>query len=113
MAVGLTATVEPARFDVRLNVTGIPASADTYTITRTSPSGNETGVRGAVGAPVSGTTAIVRDWEAPFDIELTYMVTVFDGTTEVGTATVTVTVTYGECAAWLVDLARPTNSLPV
>jgi len=114
MPVTLTASVDPGRLDVRLQVDGIPAGADTYTITRTAPSGNVAGVRGATDAPVAAgaTTMIVRDWEAPFDLELTYTVTVYDGTTVVGTATATITVPYGRCPAWLVDLARPTNSLP-
>src|SRR5262245_56938032 len=99
MAVGLSATLEPARLDVRLDVTGIPAGAGTYTITRVSPSGSSTGVRGAVDAPVSGATAVARDWEAPFDVELDYTVTVYDGATVVGTASVSFTVAYGECAA--------------
>jgi hypothetical protein len=111
MAVALAATVEPDRLSVRLETTGIPAGADTYTITRTAPSGNEAGVRGATGAPVTGVTMIARDWEAPFDLELVYTVTVYDGVTVVGTATVTVTVPWAQCPAWLVDLARPTNSL--
>jgi len=113
MAVALAATVDPARLDVRLEVTGIPAGADTYTISRRSPSGNEAAVRGAFNAAVSGTSAIARDWEAPFDVELVYTVTAYDGTTVLETATATVTVAYGQCAAWLVDLARPTNSLAV
>jgi len=113
VAVALTATLEPDRLSARLNVTGIPAGATTYTITRTSPSGNSAGVRGAVGAAVTGTTAIARDWEVPFDTTVTYTVTVYQDTTLVGTATATFTVTYTDCPAWLVDIARPTNSLPV
>ncbi|HYV59135.1 MAG TPA: hypothetical protein VFA62_03615, partial [Acidimicrobiia bacterium] len=64
-------------------------------------------------AAVTGTTMVFRDWEAPFDLALVYTVTVYDGTTAVGTASVTVTVPWGDCEVWLVDLARPTNSLEV
>ncbi|HKE76628.1 MAG TPA: hypothetical protein VKB57_23625 [Acidimicrobiales bacterium] len=113
MAVTLTATLDAGRLAARLQVDGVPAGADTYTITRTSPSGSKAGVRGAVNATVAIPTQIARDYELPFDVALTYTVTVYDGATVVGTATTTFTLTYGECPAWLVDLARPTNSLPL
>jgi len=113
MAVTLTATIEAARLETRLQVDGIPAGADTITIARTSPSGNSAAVRGADNGPVTGPSMIFRDWEAPLDIPLSYTVTVYDGTTIVGTATATITLAWGECEAWLVDLARPTNSLPL
>jgi len=111
MAVTLAATIETARYEVRLQVDGIPAGADTLTISRTSPSGNTAAVRGADNSPVTGPSMVFRDWEAPLDIPLNYTVTVYDAATVVGTATATITVTWGECEAWLVDLARPTNSL--
>jgi hypothetical protein len=111
MAVTLTVTPEPAKAAARLQVDGVPAGADTYTINRTSPSGAVTGVRGAVNAPVGIPTEIVRDWELPLDVPLTYQVTVYDGATVVGTASATFTAAWGQCPAWLVDLARPTNSL--
>jgi hypothetical protein len=111
MAVTLTVTPEPAKAAARLEVDGVPAGADTYTITRTSPSGASTGVRGAVDAPVQIPTEIIRDWELPLDVPVTYAVTVYDGTTVVGSATAAFTATWDQCPAWLVDLARPTNSL--
>jgi len=113
VAVSLTATLEAARLAARLDVVAIPAGADTYTIERTSPSGATTGVRGAVAAPVSGTRALVRDYELPLDTDVTYTVTIVDGGAVVDTATVTFRIDYDQCEAWLVDLARPTNSLPV
>ena len=113
MAVALAVTPEAAKAAARIEVTGVPAGADTFTVTRTAPSGNKAGVRGAVNAPVSIPTEIVRDWEVPLDIAVTYTVTVYDGATVVGTATATFTAAWGECPAWLVDLARPTNSLPL
>jgi len=111
MAVSLTVTLEDAKVGARLQVDGVPAGADTYTITRTSPSGNTTGVRGAVDAPVQIPTEIVRDWELPLDVPVTYDVTVYDGATVVGTASAVFTAVWDQCPAWMVDLARPTNSL--
>lgn len=113
MAVALAASLDPARLAVRLDTTGVPAGADTYTITRTSPSGHTADVRGASGAPVGIPTQITRDYEAPFDLALSYRVTVYDAGVSVGTATATITVAWDDCDCWLVDLARPTNSLPV
>lgn len=114
MAVALTATLDAARYAARLDVTGIPyPPADTLTIERTSPSGNAAGVRGAVDATVTAITFTRRDYELPFDLPVTYQVTVYDGATVVGTASTTFEVVYGQCDAWLVDIARPTNSIPV
>jgi hypothetical protein len=111
MALALAITVEPARLNLRLDVTGIPAGADRFTITRTAPSGNTAGVRGAVNAKVRGNEEIARDWEAPFDIPLFYEVTAYDNGTAVGHVAVTYTVPFDDCEVWLVDLARPTNSV--
>jgi hypothetical protein len=113
MAVALAATLEADRYAVRLNVTGIPAGADTLTITRTGPSGTKAAVRGALDVAVTGTSYIIRDYEAAFGVEYRYEVVVYDGATSVGTATALFTLVWGECDAWVVDLARPTNSLPV
>jgi len=114
VAVTLLAELDAPRLAARLEVDGIPAGADTVTIDRTSPSGHVAGVRGAIDAPVTGATFIVRDYELPFDLQLTYKATVYDGTTVVGTATATFTIDYPDLGdPWLVDLARPTNSLPV
>lgn len=113
MAVALTATAEPERDAVKLDVSGIPAGADTLTIERHSPSGNAAGVRGAVDRAVSGTTFSIRDYELPLGLSVHYVVTVYDGATVVGTASADFLIPYSECDAWLVDLARPTNSLQV
>lgn len=113
MAVALTAALELERLDVLLTVTGVPAGADTFTVTRRAASGGTGAVRGASGAPVVIPTTTIRDFEAPLDVALTYTVTVYDGAAVVGTATATATVAWGECEAWLCDLARPTNSLPL
>ena len=114
MAVSLTATLETAGVAVRLEVGGIPAGADTLTIMRDTPYDDPVGVRGAVDANVASLSSyIVRDYEAPFNVALTYTVKVYDGASVVGTATATATLTYSDCEAWLVDLAHPTNSLPL
>jgi hypothetical protein len=77
---------------------------------RSSQSGNVAGVRGWIERDVSGTTvAMARDWEVPFDVDLVYTATLSDGTVATGTFRID----YHACEAWLVDLARPTNSLPL
>jgi hypothetical protein len=113
MAVALAVTLEEQRLNARLELTGIPVGADTFTIERESPSGNVTGVRGAVDATVTGTIQIVRDYELPFDLTVVYTATVYDAAVAVGSASASFSISYGECQAWLTDLARPTNSLKV
>jgi hypothetical protein len=113
VAVALAVTLEEEKLAARLEVSGIPAGTDTLTIERRSPSGTVAGVRGAVDATVTGTTYLVRDYELPLDVTVTYTVTVYDGPTAIGSASAIFTITYGECEAWLTDLARPTNSLQV
>ena len=110
----LAVTLEAERLAARIQVGGFPAGADTVTVTRTSPSGHEAGVRGAVDAVLTGTTFVVRDYELPFDVEVDYAATVYDGTSVVGSALATFEVDYPPGGdPWLVDLARPTNSLPL
>jgi hypothetical protein len=111
--VALAVTLEEERLAARLEVTGIPAGADTVTIERKSPSGAVAGVRGAVDATVTGTTYLVRDYELPLDTTVSYTATCYDGTTDVGSASAIFTIAYDACEAWLTDLARPTNSLPL
>jgi hypothetical protein len=113
LAVALAVTLDPPKLAARLEVSGIPAGTDTLTIERKSPSGNVAGVRGAVDATVTGTTFLIRDYELPLDTTVTYAVTCYDGTTNVGSASAIFSIVYGECDAWLTDLARPTNSLQV
>jgi hypothetical protein len=113
MALAVSASLETPRMNARLDVTGVPAGAATYTITRESPSGNTAAVRGAVNAPTHGASEIIaRDYEIPLDTPLVYTVTTYDSagnTLEV--AVDDFTAAWGECQAWLCDLARPTNSL--
>lgn len=107
-------TLEPNQMAVRVETAALAAGADTVTITRTSPSGHTAAVRGSVDVPLGGaTTHVARDYEAPFDLPLLYTVEVKTGGSVVESATATITVNWDECDAWLVDLARPTNSLPV
>lgn len=115
MAVSLDVTLDAVRQAARIIVGGFPAGADTFTVTRTSPSGSTVGVRGYVGAavPAGGASAALRDYEVPFGVDLHYDVTVYDGTSTVGMAEDTFRIDYADCEAWLVDLARPTNSLPL
>jgi hypothetical protein len=114
MAVALAVTLDEPRLAARLEATGIPAGADTITITRRTATGEPEGVRGAVDAPATGATFIARDYELPFDTDLTYEITVYDGTTTVGGASAPFRIDYPDAGdPWLVDLARPTNSQPV
>jgi len=113
VAVALAVSLDAPKLAAKLDVTGIPAGATTLTISRRSPSGSDAGVRGAVGRAVSGTTFSIRDYELPLDTTVTYTVTVYQGSTVVGTASAIFSISYGLCEAWLVDLARPTNSLQV
>jgi len=116
MALGITVTLEPVKADALIDVTGIPAAAATYTIQRSSPSGNTAGVRGHTNATVGGVTEIIaRDYEIPLNVPVVYTATVYDSTGAVldtGTAAA-FTVTWTQCDSWLVDLARPTNSITV
>jgi hypothetical protein len=112
MPLALAATLEAARYAVRLEATGIPAAATTISIERTGPSGVKAGVRGAVKAQVTGTSFIVRDYEAPLGVGLTYVATGFNAS-GVSVETVQASFTLPSKVSddpWLVDLAFPTNS---
>lgn len=113
MALALAATLDVDRLAAILHLTGIAAGADTVTIERRSPSGNVAAVRGADNATVTPPTFMAHDFELPLDVPVTYTATVYDGSTVMGTATVDFTIAYDSCEAWLVDIARPTNSLPL
>ena len=110
----VTLSLEPNQMAVRVDVDAIAAGGETVTITRMPPSGHTAAVRGAVDVPLGGSSShVARDYEAPFDLELTYTAEISVGGSVVETATAMITVVWDECDAWLVDLARPTNSLPV
>ena len=111
---GLTATVETDRQAVRVNVTP-PAGATGLRIWRVAPSANTADVRGWSPGPASGATPVIaRDYEAPLELELDYYAAASDATGYGATAgPATVTIAAGWCETWLVDLARPINSLRV
>lgn len=112
---GVSVTVETDRDAVRID-SNVPATATAMEIWRVSPSGNEARVRGwAPGETGGAGTIIARDYEAPLGIELDYYVRGVDsgGTAGASSGPHTVTVDASECEVWLVDLARPINSLNV
>ena len=108
----LTATIEPAVKSVRLDYTA-PAGAITAAFTRAGPSGTPAGVRGASPMTVVPGLVIVRDFEVPIGVPVTYTAQSFNSTGAViDTQTATVTVpSAGVCDMWLNDLARVTNTI--
>jgi len=111
----LTITREATRENALIAIHGAAATAVTFTLERTSPSGATVAVRGAVDADLEGDPTLVRDWEVPFGVPLTYRATFYNASgAVVGTgASATFTLDYTGCPAWLVDMARPTNSLAI
>ena len=110
----LTATVELEVKSVRLDYT-VPAAGASLWITRAGPSGTPAGVRGATGLAVAPGAVIVRDFEAPIGVELTYTAQSFNGSgAVVDTQTVTITIpSDGVCDMWLNDLVRVTNTIEI
>jgi hypothetical protein len=113
--VTLDAAYEEARAAVRLTVAAFPAGTVTVTVQRTGPSGVAAAVRGAVAAAVAGASFIVRDYEAPLGVQLTYRVTAYNAA---GAALGFEEELFALPAQawddpWLVDLAFPTNSQQV
>jgi hypothetical protein len=111
----MSASVELERKAVRLNVT-CHAGDTVLEVWRSGPSGVEAFVRGwAPGTVVGATPVIVRDYEAPLGVPLHYFARC--GATPAGygaaAGPVAITVAVGECECWLVDLARPINSIQV
>jgi hypothetical protein len=115
MALALVVTLEAPKLAARLDVSGITSGTmKTLTVNRSSPSGAVAGVRGAVGVVIASgqTTFLTRDYELPLDTTVTYTVTAYDaGGSSVGTASAIFRIDYAACEAWLVDIARPLNSL--
>ena len=111
----LTVTRDPTRESALIEIEGMTPATVTFTLERSSPSGNVVDVRGAVNVPTGGEPdAIVRDWEIPFGVPVVYLCTFYDAQEAVvETATAPFTLDYEGCPAWLVDLAEPTNSLAV
>lgn len=108
-------SVEPDRDNVRID-SSVPVGSASLEIWRVSPSGNQAHVRSWAPGPVGGATSVIaRDYEAPLAIPLAYYVRAIDAGGIPGTAggPHSVSVPAGQCEIWLVDLARPINSLNV
>ena len=115
MTVPISLTVETAVQSVRAAVT-VPAGQNRLSLERVGPSGTSAFVRGNQVAIVLPGPLVIRDFEAPIGVSLTYTVTTWadatPGTTDTGTATITIP--DGGCDdTWLTDLARPTNTQQV
>jgi hypothetical protein len=109
----LTATIEPDVVNVRLDYT-VPAGGTTVNTTRVGPSNTPAGVRGWDPGTVVPGAVIIRDFEAPLGVPVTYTVeTLNSAGAVIDTETVAVTVPAGDCDYWLCDLARVTNSINV
>jgi len=115
MAMTVTVALDTDRDAPIVTVAGINPAGVTYTIERASPSGNTAGIRGHVGQTVDSLTVIARDYEAPLDLDLVYTATVYDGSGAVmeAASSAPFKILWDDCASWLIDLARPTNSLVV
>jgi hypothetical protein len=112
MAVAISADLDTTRLAALLSVSGLPAATATLSISRVGPSGVPAGVRGSVGVVAHAPTYSARDFEVPLDVSVIYTVTVYDAAgAVVGSATMDFQIAYADCRAWLVDLARSTNSL--
>ena len=105
--------IEPTRLGVVVSVTP-PAGATAITLWRVSTrTGNSAFVRGWAPRAVSGAgVAQAHDWEVPLGVEVVYYATatVAGAESAVGASA---PLTVDDKRDWLVDLARPTNSLPV
>jgi len=113
VAAALTLVRDPIREAVVATLSGVPVGG-TYTLSRVGPSGTPAGVRGAVAAEWGADPTMVRDWEVPFGVPLTYTATWWDASgAEVAQVSEDYTHPWTDCRAYLVDLARPTNSLPL
>ena len=114
MALALAVTLDPPRLAARLHVTGIGPAITTLTIERHSPAMVATPVRGAVDVDVSGETEfLIRDYELPFNTDVTYYALAYvDGSLNAADNE-TFRIDFDECRVWLVDIARPTNSMLV
>ena len=114
-AITLTLTLEPVVNNVRADLT-VAAARDRLSLSRVGPSGVRAYVRGYESAVVSPGAVIVRDFEAPVGVPLTYTVTTWaaaaPATTDTGTASITIA-EQGCDDTWLTDLVRPNNTQKV
>jgi hypothetical protein len=90
------------------------AGAIAANVFRTGPSGTIAYVRGANPIDLQGheSPMILRDYEAPIGVTLTYRAVVFGpGDAQTETAPVTITIPSTGCTdTWLTDIAAPANS---
>ncbi len=106
----LTAVVNAAIAAVELTVDlSRTATAVTVTITRTDPGGQQTIVRGADRAALSGGEFFVVDSEAPLGVEVTYVAVGYSvgGAVVVVSPTVAVTIPVERAQVWLKDPGSP------
>ena len=112
MSVMELAVSDPSLDVVELTLT-IPAGADRLALYRVGPSGVRAYVRGYGEAEVTPGTIVVRDFEAPIGVPLTYTAETWNAATPETVTTSSETITIPAEATddpWLCDLARPTNS---
>jgi hypothetical protein len=109
----LALVVDPALAAVRATI-GLPAGAITVTLERTATAtGHRAFVRGVYQHNVAGlATLVVYDYEAPLGVELLYTATATDASSASATAQAG-PITIADQRDWLVDLARPTNTMPI
>jgi hypothetical protein len=110
----LTATIDHDVNAVRLDYT-VPAGAATATLSRVGPSGTPAIVRGHDNTAATPGLLIVRDYEAPIGVALTYTAQSFNAAAAVvDTQTTKITIPSTGCEdTWLTDLAKPTNTLQI
>jgi hypothetical protein len=104
--------LDTSRMGVKITVEQ-PAGADALTVWRvTTATGHLAYVRGWVDHATSAATVILFDWEAPLGLELVYyaQADVAGAASDVGQAG---PLELDDDRDWLVDLARPTNTMPV
>lgn len=107
----LTLTVEPNVESVRIDVT-VPAGKDRLNVWRIGPSSARADVRGFVEATVVPGPVVVRDFEAPIGVPLTYTAETWAAPAGAHTTeTATITIPADGCDdTWLTDLARAGNT---
>jgi hypothetical protein len=112
VALALVITYEADRAAARVEVSGILAGTASLTVERIGPSGTAASVRGAHLADWSAGVFLVRDYEAPLGVELTYTAIAYNAAgVELGRVSQTFALPSGALDdPWLVDLAFPTNS---
>ena len=100
---------------VRLTIVA-PAGTTQLKVWRVGTSGTIAGVRAWYpGAAAAGATVVIRDYEAPLDVALTYHVSALNAAGEESVAA-SATFTLDSLKSdnpWLVDLIRPANSARV